>query len=69
MPDHIWFKSSYSDDHNPNCVEVATTPRLIHVRDSKDPYGPTLAFPAAEWAHFVTFAKEVTSTAATVSPR
>ncbi|MGW1374950.1 DUF397 domain-containing protein [Streptomyces sp. NPDC002446] len=54
-----WFKSSYSDSSNPNdCVEVASAPGLIHVRDSKDKPGPRLAFTATAWADFVTYMVE-----------
>ncbi|MFI2505035.1 DUF397 domain-containing protein [Streptomyces sp. NPDC018972] len=50
-----WFKSSYSDSSNPSdCVEVATTPGSVHVRDSKTPDGPRLTLMAATWARFVT---------------
>ncbi|MFF9341552.1 DUF397 domain-containing protein [Streptomyces sp. NPDC014773] len=37
------------------CVEVATTPRTVHVRDSKDIAGPRLAFGPAAWAGFVEY--------------
>ncbi|MGW0554906.1 DUF397 domain-containing protein [Streptomyces sp. NPDC002926] len=51
-----WFKSSYSDSSNGNdCVEVATTPGTVHVRDSKNTQGPRLAFTAPQWAAFVTY--------------
>ncbi|NUL07632.1 DUF397 domain-containing protein, partial [Streptomyces lunaelactis] len=30
-----WFKSSYSSGEGGACVEVATCPATIHVRDSK----------------------------------
>lgn len=53
-----WFKSSYSTDDGPDCVEVATAPRAIHVRDSKDKQGPQLAFVPDAWAEFVTYASE-----------
>jgi hypothetical protein len=53
-----WFKSSYSGSSNNECVEVASEPHAVHVRDSKDPQGPTLAFPPEAWAAFVTFASE-----------
>lgn len=50
-----WFKSSYSDSSNGNdCVEVAATPGMAHVRDSKNTQGPQLAFTEAQWATFVT---------------
>ncbi|MET9370500.1 DUF397 domain-containing protein [Streptomyces griseoflavus] len=49
-----WFKSSYSDSSNPNdCVEVATTPGTVHVRDSKVPDGPRLTLTSAAWSSFV----------------
>lgn len=51
-----WFKSSYSDGEGGACVEVATTPTVIHVRDSKDPDGPTLTFSADAWQSFTAYA-------------
>ncbi|MCC9707250.1 DUF397 domain-containing protein [Streptomyces sp. MNU76] len=50
-----WFKSSYSDDEGGDCVEVALSEaRLtVHVRDSKDPTGPTLTLTAPAWRAFV----------------
>lgn len=56
-----WIKSSYSDQHGGDCVEVARNlvPELgvLPVRDSKAPNGPALAFPVASWSSFVEFAK------------
>ncbi|MFF2699855.1 DUF397 domain-containing protein [Streptomyces cyaneofuscatus] len=52
-----WFKSSYSDSSNSNeCVEVATAPDTVHVRDSKNVQGPSLAVAPAAWAGFVSYA-------------
>lgn len=49
-----WRKSSYSDDKGGDCVEVAQLPpAVVAVRDSKDPGGPQLTFPAASFAHLV----------------
>ncbi|MER5224741.1 DUF397 domain-containing protein [Streptomyces flaveus] len=49
-----WFKSSYSDSSEPgDCVEVATTPATIHVRDSKNTQGPCLTIEPATWTGFV----------------
>lgn len=48
-----WFKSSHSGSEGGECVEVARAPRAVHVRDSQDPQGPTLAFTPAAWAEFV----------------
>ncbi|WP_040906866.1 DUF397 domain-containing protein [Streptomyces griseoflavus] len=55
----VWFKSSYSDGPDGNsCVELALTPRNVHVRDSKDVTGPRLAFTPETWARFVPYASE-----------
>lgn len=55
-----WFKSSYSGNDGPDCVEVAIAPAsthtTVHVRDSKDRDGARLAFTGASWAEFVSFA-------------
>lgn len=49
-----WRKSSHSGGDNGSCVEVADgIPGLVPVRDSKQPTGPALAFPAAAWTAFV----------------
>ncbi|MBO4254273.1 DUF397 domain-containing protein [Streptomyces griseorubiginosus] len=49
-----WFKSTYSGSEGGQCVEVATTPHTIHIRDSKNPAdtGPTLQVTPAAWAAF-----------------
>ncbi|MFD9329118.1 DUF397 domain-containing protein [Streptomyces sp. NPDC060065] len=54
VPDAAWFKSSYSGGNETECVEAATLPGRIAVRDSKHPMGPLLAFRSAAWADFVT---------------
>ncbi|MFG3018588.1 DUF397 domain-containing protein [Streptomyces sp. NPDC048254] len=56
----MWFKSSYSDSSNPNdCVEIATTPTTIHVRDSKHAEASArLALSPKAWADFVPYASE-----------
>ncbi|MGW7449093.1 DUF397 domain-containing protein [Kitasatospora sp. NPDC054795] len=51
-----WFKSSYSGNEGGACIEVAGTPDVVHVRDSKDKSGPQLAFEPTAWAAFVKFA-------------
>ena len=54
--DLVWFKSSYSSSsEGDSCVEVATTPAAVHVRDSKLTDGPTFQVAAAAWAGFVTY--------------
>ncbi|MGW7544433.1 DUF397 domain-containing protein [Streptomyces sp. NPDC054770] len=51
-----WFKSSYSSNDGPECVEVAISPATVttvHIRDSKDKDRAGLAFADASWAEFV----------------
>ncbi|MEV7685430.1 DUF397 domain-containing protein [Streptomyces bungoensis] len=51
-----WFKSSYSSSGSGDCIEVARTPRTVHVRDSKAQDGPTLALSPTAWADFLAYA-------------
>ncbi|MGV9564369.1 DUF397 domain-containing protein [Streptomyces sp. NPDC003480] len=52
-----WFKSSYSSSSEADsCVEIATSTGTVHVRDSKNPDGPRLAFTPATWSAFVPYA-------------
>lgn len=48
-----WRKSSYSTEQGGACVEVAAHPAAIHIRDSKDPEGPTLTMAPTAWRDFV----------------
>jgi hypothetical protein len=48
-----WVKSSFSGN-NGDCVEVAALPEGARaLRDSKNPDGPALVFPAAEFTAFL----------------
>ncbi|MFE1325869.1 DUF397 domain-containing protein [Streptomyces sp. NPDC058741] len=53
-----WFKSSYSSSGDGNsCVEVATTPGTIHIRDSKyRDASRRLTLAPEAWANFVAYA-------------
>ncbi|MFJ5049569.1 DUF397 domain-containing protein [Streptomyces sp. NPDC088719] len=51
-----WFKSSYSSNDGPECVEVASARSAVYVRDSKDLAGSQLGFTSAAWADFVPYA-------------
>ncbi|WP_175408787.1 DUF397 domain-containing protein [Streptomyces sp. TRM64462] len=54
-----WCKSSYSSSGNEaTCLEVATTPATVHIRDSKNTDGPRLAVTPHAWARFVTYARQ-----------
>ncbi|WP_370422419.1 DUF397 domain-containing protein [Streptomyces sp. QH1-20] len=55
IPDAAWRKSSHSDNTGSECVEVADRiPGIVPVRDSKNPQGPVLVFPATAWTAFIT---------------
>ncbi|MFC9625319.1 DUF397 domain-containing protein [Streptomyces sp. NPDC056930] len=53
-----WQKSSYSGSEGGACVEVAAHPAAVHVRDSKNPDGPTLTVAPATWTAFAGFAAD-----------
>jgi hypothetical protein len=48
-----WFKSSYSSNDGPDCVEVAISTPTIHIRDSKNKDGARLAFTEGAWSEFL----------------
>ncbi|GAA1505241.1 DUF397 domain-containing protein [Sphaerisporangium rubeum] len=48
----MFRKSSYSAQEG-QCVEVAILPDRIAIRDSKNPTGPALVFPATDWMLFL----------------
>jgi hypothetical protein len=51
MTKFSWRKSSYSTAQS-NCVEAASMPGLVAVRDSKNPDGGHLVLTRAAWRHF-----------------
>ncbi|MGW3917387.1 DUF397 domain-containing protein [Streptomyces sp. NPDC005070] len=50
-PPLTWLKSSASGGGN--CVEVAVSSAVLHVRDSKVPAGSVLTFPGHSWQAFL----------------
>lgn len=56
MTELAWFKSSYSGTQGDDCVEVAVTEQVIHVRDSKDVTRPHFTIRRDGWSRFVGFA-------------
>ncbi|MFF4018288.1 DUF397 domain-containing protein [Streptomyces sp. NPDC001843] len=49
-----WRKSSYSGPGDGNdCVEIADSPTLVFIRDSKAPARAALSFPTGAFATFV----------------
>ncbi|WP_103760122.1 DUF397 domain-containing protein [Streptomyces sp. SM10] len=51
-----WRKSSYSGSDGGQCLEVAAHPNAVHVRDSKNPEGPTFAVTPTAWSDFAVYA-------------
>ncbi|MEV8016861.1 DUF397 domain-containing protein [Streptomyces sp. NPDC086554] len=51
---YTWRKSSHSGGEGGSCVEVSPSPNAIHVRDSKNPEGPTFTVAPATWTAFIT---------------
>ena len=52
----VWRKARRSIS-NGDCVEVATARQEILVRDSKNPNGGILGYPAGSWRAFLASAK------------
>jgi len=53
-----WHKATRSSSNGGNCVEVARNlPGIVAVRDSKNPDGPKLVIPAADWQAFTASVK------------
>lgn len=48
-----WFKSSYSGAEGGECLEVASMPTRVLVRDAKQVQGPIVALSPEAWAAFV----------------
>ncbi|MFI6506037.1 DUF397 domain-containing protein [Streptosporangium sp. NPDC050855] len=48
-----WRKSSLSGNGGADCVEVASVPGLVAVRDSKDSGGAVLVFSSGGWTAFL----------------
>ncbi|MFF8829487.1 DUF397 domain-containing protein [Streptomyces sp. NPDC015131] len=55
LSDARWRKSTYSDAHGGECLEVLDNAAggVVPVRDSKNPAGPVLVVGAGAWRVFV----------------
>jgi hypothetical protein len=47
-----WIKANFSN-HNGACIEIASTPDKVAIRDSKDPGGPILVYTPIEFRAFL----------------
>ena len=52
-----WRKASHSGNDGGHCVELADLGEVVGLRDSKDPDGPKLLVPRAEFSALVTALK------------
>jgi hypothetical protein len=55
LPRAAWRKSTHSGSGN--CIQTATLPGAVAVRDSADLQGPALAFTLRAWTAFTTALK------------
>ncbi|RKS76178.1 uncharacterized protein DUF397 [Actinomadura pelletieri DSM 43383] len=46
-----WRKASRSSDKGDNCVEVASVPNIVALRDSKDPNGGNILLSHQNFRH------------------
>ncbi|MEU3952419.1 DUF397 domain-containing protein [Streptomyces achromogenes] len=53
-----WYKSSYSDGSQSECLEAARGHAHVPVRDSKAVTGPAVLFSLDGWMEFVTAVKK-----------
>jgi hypothetical protein len=53
MEELIWRRSTRTGPIGGNCVEVATNPHRVLVRDSKDTEGPVLDVGRDDWRAFL----------------
>lgn len=52
-----WRTSTYSQNWDAQCVEVAAAAPAVRVRDTKRRAGPVISFTAAAWSGFVVGAR------------
>ncbi|TDQ49265.1 DUF397 domain-containing protein [Actinorugispora endophytica] len=57
-PSNLRFrKSSYSGPKTENCIEIAETPDMSAIRDSRNPQLGYLLFGGVEWRSFIDVVK------------
>jgi hypothetical protein len=51
--DTPWIKATRSGGEGGDCVEIRRHGGTVQIRDSRDPDGTVLTFPAEEWHAFI----------------
>jgi Domain of unknown function (DUF397) len=54
---HLNWRKAIRSMNNGACAEVASVPGIVAVRDSKDPEGPVVCYPATSWRSFLAAAR------------
>ncbi|MFC6886532.1 MULTISPECIES: DUF397 domain-containing protein [Actinomadura] len=49
----VWRKASRSNNSGDACVELASVPDTVAIRDSKDPNGPAILLPRNDFGRLV----------------
>ncbi|WP_320776340.1 DUF397 domain-containing protein [Streptomyces sp. CRN 30] len=57
MPELAWRRSTYSAEAA-NCLEVATHPTAIHLRDSTTPEARRVSLSPTAWTSFLAYVAE-----------
>lgn len=56
--DKLLWRKAIRSMNNGACAEVASMAGVVAVRDSKDPGGPVVRYPAGSWRFFVAAARK-----------
>lgn len=54
---HLDWRKAIRSMNNGACAEVASIAGIVAVRDSKDPEGPVMRYPAPSWRSFLAAAR------------
>ncbi|RFS85978.1 DUF397 domain-containing protein [Actinomadura spongiicola] len=59
LSDAKWRKASRSGDNGGHCVEVASVPNMMAIRDSKDPHGSMILVGREDFRRFTETLKNI----------
>lgn len=55
----VWRKASRSTAEADNCVEIASIPNVVALRDSKNPNGPKILVSRSDFRHLAETLKNI----------